>query len=576
MSTTCLEPTDSDVSAADPTRAVALDVPRTERRRRPKRNNRWVPVVALVVVVVVSAAGVNWWSHHRRAVMTTSEPLVFHTVKSDDLRIVVTDRGSLESQRETEVVCEIEPMPGWLGTRIIYLVPNGSWVKKGDLLVEFESGPLEERVDNQVIKVEQARATLLQSTARYENQQAQNVTNLSRAALNRNLAEKALNMYEDGTEGTHQIALWQHDLRIQDAQSQIKRTLANRIIRAAAHNGMKMLYKQGFRTKPDLDKALYDYLQADDEFIKAKNSLSVAVADRTKLERYEHPMKKMELDGTLSTARQALTQTDKDNISQLAQAKAAVEAAQRLLEKETEKLEKYTAQLDKRKIYSPTEGMVAYADRTPWGWAIAEGTQVGERMKILGIPDLASMQVRAEIHESVLHQVHVGHRATIRVDAFPERAYQGVVQLVAGMPSPQQGSRSSDVKLYDVVVTIDEEVEGLKPGMSAVVDISVDRLRDVLAVPVQAVVQSDGINQCYVQTPGGVRRQQVDLGPTNDRFVQVREGLEEGDLVVLNPRSIVDETRLADRGEPGKPDTPRRAATHTAPNVLARNDRAPH
>ena len=125
MSTTCLEPTDSDVSAADPTRAVALDVPRTERRRRPKRNNRWVPVVALVVVVV-SAAGVNWWSHHRRAVMTTSEPLVFHTVKSDDLRIVVTDRGSLESQRETEVVCEIEPMPGWLGTRIIYLVPNGS------------------------------------------------------------------------------------------------------------------------------------------------------------------------------------------------------------------------------------------------------------------------------------------------------------------------------------------------------------------------------------------------------------------------------------------------------------------
>ncbi len=106
---------------------------------------------------------------------------------------------------------------------------------------------------------------------------------------------------------------------------------------------------------------------------------------------------------------------------------------------------------------------------------------------------------------------------------------------------PDQGGwRSSDTKVYSTVVTIDEEVEQLKPGMTAVVQIHVDRLEGILAVPVQAIVQVGNSTWCYVTQKGRPERRIVQLGATNDRFVEVCDGLEQGDQVVLNPSAIAD------------------------------------
>lgn len=104
----------------------------------------------------------------------------------------------------------------------------------------------------------------------------------------------------------------------------------------------------------------------------------------------------------------------------------------------------------------------------------------------------------------------------------------------------------SDTKVYETVVTIDEEVELLKPGMSAVVEIHVDRLRDVLSIPVQAVVQIEDENWCYVRSETGVERRSVELGRTNDKFVEIREGLSAGEEVVLNPSAVTDDSTQPD------------------------------
>ena len=99
---------------------------------------------------------------------------------------------------------------------------------------------------------------------------------------------------------------------------------------------------------------------------------------------------------------------------------------------------------------------------------------------------------------------------------------------------------SSDTKVYSTVVTIDQEVEQLKPGMTAVVQIHVDHLRDVLAIPVQAIMQISNKTWVYVQEKGRPTRRAVELGVTNDRFVQIQNGLSLGDQVVLNPTAIAD------------------------------------
>jgi hypothetical protein len=188
--------------------------------------------------------------------------------------------------------------------------------------------------------------------------------------------------------------------------------------------------------------------------------------------------------------------------------------------------------------------MATYAVESRYGRSsssvIAEGTQVRERQKIITLPDLTRMQVKTAVHESVLHHIHEGLRVTVSIETFPDKKFKGTVKSVAVLPDPG-GWMSSDIKIYKTIVTIDGEVSQLKPGMTAVVDIHVDRLKDVLSVPVQAIVQIERDNWCYIKTSSGIERRELTLGRTNDKFVEIRGGLNEGDRVVLNPMAIVDE-----------------------------------
>jgi hypothetical protein len=220
-------------------------------------------------------------------------------------------------------------------------------------------------------------------------------------------------------------------------------------------------------------------------------------------------------------------------------------------------------------IYAPHAGMAVYARDARGGGGggrggfttseIAEGATVRDRQELLALPDLTKMQIRTSIHEAVLDQVRPGLPVTVRVDAFPNRTYDGVVTQVAVVPAM---NFMTNVKTYDCVVRIIEEVEQLKPGMTAVCEIHVDRLRDVLSVPVQAVVQMDKETWCYVDDAGRVERRPVELGRSNDKFVHLVKGVEAGERVVLNPMAIMtdqqrqDNAIAPDMSAPKAPDIP--------------------
>ncbi|MCS6864682.1 MAG: hypothetical protein NZS48_06375 [Gemmata sp.] len=160
-------------------------------------------------------------------------------------------------------------------------------------------------------------------------------------------------------------------------------------------------------------------------------------------------------------------------------------------------------------------------------------------------------------------KVSDGQKATIRVDALPDRVYEGRVRTVANVAS-QVDSWTSDVKLYQTIVTIDFEVlpdgsrkpvigEQLKPDMTAEVTITVDTTHQpVLTVPVQAIVggtDMGAVREVFVKTPTGYERRPVKLGLANEKVVEIREGLTEGEQVVLNPRVLLapdDKTRTRD------------------------------
>ena len=455
----------------------------------------------------------------------TDLSLIFYTVKKSDLPIQVTENGNLQSQTTTELRCEVENVGRERdGTTILSIVSNGKDVKKGELLVELDSALIEDRLDEQELQTERSLNQQIQATVTYENQKTQNQTMLAESQLQLALAELGLMQYEDEEGGTFQLDLQLVDLNIQTAE-------ANRLIRQTDLKGIEQLTKLGYRSKGDLEQARLAALSASSEVARQ-------VSSRKEMVDYTYRKMKMELAGRVATSERNLTQVGRNNKAELLQALAAKNGADRAYLKEQEKLAKYKKQLAKCKILAPHDGMATYAIERDRKTHIAEGRTVRQRQRIITLPDLNVMQVKTGVHESVLDSIQDGLPASITVDAFPNRKFKGSVKTVAVLADPGEW-HSSDVKVYSTIVTIDETVEGLRPGMSAVVNIHVERVRNVLTVPVQAIVQIDNDTWVYVGDSGGVEKKPVTVGKTNDKFIVVRDGLKSGDRVVLNPMSLV-------------------------------------
>ncbi len=491
-------------------------------------------VMALILVFGIAFSGVDSGS---------DDAFIFHTVTRSDLPIDITVSGNLESQENTEIICEVDDIRGdgvW-GTPIVWVIENGASVKKGDLLMELNVTNHQERLDEQILDTEEARSRQIQSKVRYDNQITQNETALAEAELNVKLTELALEQYFNENGGTFQISMQQVDLQIKEAQ-------ASRLIEQTNLEGVEQLYKLGYRSSGELAQARLSYLRAE-------RQLANALSQKKELEKYTYQKNKMNLEGKRASAKRALKQVKRDNEAVLKQAKATMEAAEESFQKETERLDRYKEQITKGRIYAPHDGMIAYRSSEHHGqrFEVAEGAAVRPQQHVMSLPGLSKMQVKTAVHESVLDQITKGLPATIEVNAFPGKTYRGTVQTVAVLPD-QNRLISSDTKVYGTVVTIDEEVKQLKPGMTAIVEIHVDYLKDVASVPVQAIVELSDETWCYVQRDGAIERQPVAPGLTNDKFVEIKSGLKEGDRVILNTQALLDKTEEQKTKNASEPD----------------------
>ena len=274
---------------------------------------------------------------------------VFYSVKRTDLPITVTERGTLESQDNVVIRCQVDDIEGdnIRGTPILTIVPNGTSVKKDDLLVELDVSTHRERLDRQVLNTEKARSEQIQAKVKHDNQATQNETTQAEATLLVELAKLAVKQYEDETGGTFQLELQDVELLIQESQ-------ASKLIEETNLTGVEELYKLGYRSSGELAQARLAAL-------KAERYLASTISKKRELVQYQYRKMKLQLQGALKSAERTLLQVGRDNIALLAQARAAMEAADGSLKKEKERLERYETQVANAKIYAPQDGMVAYA-----------------------------------------------------------------------------------------------------------------------------------------------------------------------------------------------------------------------
>jgi hypothetical protein len=166
---------------------------------------------------------------------------------------------------------------------------------------------------------------------------------------------------------------------------------------------------------------------------------------------------------------------------------------------------------------------------------IAEGETVSEEQTIISMPDNSTMIAEISVHETEIDKVQVGQPATIIMDAFPDKILEGEVTEVGSLPDQQRGFMNPDLKVYKTMVRIDGTHDFLRSRMSCKVNILVENLEDVIVVPIQVVSNRGGKKVCYVINSKGYEERVVQTGLFNDTFVEVIEGLEEGEEVMLNP-----------------------------------------
>ncbi|HAA48844.1 MAG TPA: hypothetical protein DCE43_03945, partial [Planctomycetaceae bacterium] len=195
-------------------------------------------------------------------------------------------------------------------------------------------------------------------------------------------------------------------------------------------------------------------------------------------------------------------------------------------------------ELEQCVVRAEKDGLVIYPTAAAWKDTpdITEGATVAREQVLLIMPDLSKMQIKVGIHESMIDRLVPGLEARV---TLPGRVLDSKVSTVATITRPA-GWWTGNVVKYDTIISL-PPAPGLKPGMSAEVEILLALHEDVLTVPVAAVVESDAGSFCWVSTPAGVQRRPIQLGDNNDSFVIVTAGLKEGDQVILNPAGFTDE-----------------------------------
>lgn len=188
--------------------------------------------------------------------------------------------------------------------------------------------------------------------------------------------------------------------------------------------------------------------------------------------------------------------------------------------------------LSKAEVKTPIDGIVTLLK-------VSAGSEVMAGSPLLTVIDPASYVVRAEIDETDIEKVRVDAGAEITFDAFPDRIFVGKVKEVGvSFIQTETGSKVFPVDIQIMGIDLTE----LREGLSGDVEIKTSRLSSILTIPIDAVVENSFTFVFQVnKKEKTVVKKKVDLGHSSDEFVEVKKGLKEGDLVVVNPPSNLTE-----------------------------------
>ena len=268
-----------------------------------------------------------------------------------------------------------------------------------------------------------------------------------------------------------------------ETEVKISPEVAGEIIELPVDDGMAI--KKGdllVKIKPDSYKALVEQQEAAISSAKATNLQQKATMLKT-----EQDLKRaddMYLKKTIS-------------IQEYNAAQAAYDVAKNTYESSLHEIERAEAgssqahdQLSKTTIYSPIDGTVTVLNSKLGERLVATGQFAGT--EVMRVADLGHMEARVDVNENDVVNVKVGDPASVKIDAYSDRRFHGTVHQIANTGKTTGAGTQEEVTNFEVKIGIDDHDVILRPGLSCTADIETNTVKNVVAVPMQAVTIRTG------------------------------------------------------------------------------------
>jgi HlyD family secretion protein len=323
-------------------------------------------------------------------------------------------------------------------------------------------------------------------------------------------------------------------------------------------------------SQADMDRAVIERNNLEVELKRASNLLEEGIGTRQ-----NYDTAKMRFDSATASVNAAKARVDQSQVQikdaeiRVVQAKSAIEAAKARASQQQASLAQQSDLLRKTTQYATIDGVVGGPIVQVGTFALASFSST----QLMLIADMSTINVEVNVDETDIANVKVDQKTKVKVDALGETEIEGQVVEISQTAKTRSGQTiaqtattgSQEAKDFRVVVRLvnmTEEVrDRLRPGMSATATISTDRRENVIAVPLQSLVERDPdqvkSGAGATPTPNAAQNQNqkdkkpvkgvfvvkdnktvfapVETGITGDNDIEIKTGLNEGQEIVTGP-----------------------------------------
>lgn len=271
--------------------------------------------------------------------------------------------------------------------------------------------------------------------------------------------------------------------------------------------------------------------QARDELINLRYA-----AEQRKLEKeesiYESPSTKRQAEIEFEKAGRAFDQATANYETKVQQAEAKMREAEADLFKEQQKMADFREIFGQFTIAAPEPGMVIYAREWDGKKRVVGSTISPWQPTVATLPDLTVMESITYVNEVDIKKIAKGQKVRVSLDADTDKKLTGEVTQVANIGEQRP---NSDSKVFEVKIVIQETDSTLRPAMTTSNEIMIQTLEDVVYIPLETVhAVNDSVNFVYKLNGKSTVKQEVTLGIENENYVQVLQGVGEGEELFIS------------------------------------------